>query len=339
MTRTPFADTIKSAAKRAAFKVLSQRVANALVRKRLPRTGQLEVTTLCNLACPLCVTHQVPREDKLLSQTALENIIRGSQGNLRLLCLHLMGEPLLHPRLFDLIHTCTEAAIETTFSTNGVLLEQHAAALLDSGLAQITIAIDGADQEAYGRYRKGGNFETVVAGTRALLEKKRARGQALPHIAVQTIMFSYNEDNQEPIKKLQRELGADSTATKRPSYFYDPEAGRRYGLEEPPAQQQVAAEEFLSNTDSTNDDREFARKAAGGTPLRELPMCPQLERLNVLCDGRVVACCMDAMGVTTFGNVNNEPFEDIWRGEAHRKVIERFQCGTLEPCEFCTLRQ
>ena len=100
------------------------------------------------------------------------------------------------------------------------------------------------------------------------------------------------------------------------------------------------AQDFLDKVDWTNENRKYTRPQdeSNTTLYRNQKMCPQMEKGTVLCDGSVVACCMDVNGKTTFGNLSEQSFAEIWRGEAHKKVIEEFQNRTLSVCQYCTLR-
>lgn len=192
----PFADHVKQSARGALYRLLPRPLLRALVRRRLPRTINVEATSACNLACPLCPTHHVRRNNRFLEETHIGRILDGNSA-LRAVCFHVMGEPLVHPRVFEFVRRFSDHGVDTHFGTNGMLLDGKRDALFDSGLSSISIAIDGVDAADYERYRRRGDFDRVVANTRSLVERKRSESRALPHVQLQTIMFSYNEDREE----------------------------------------------------------------------------------------------------------------------------------------------
>lgn len=313
----------KGVVKHALFRGLPAPMVNALVRFKLPSSAQVEVTTACNLRCPLCTTHDTPRGARHLAHDQVARVVQGCGRRLKLISFHLLGEPLLNRGLFDFVRTCEQAGVRTTFSTNGMLLHRHIDEILDSGLEYISVAIDGANAEDYARYRLGGDFDTVVRNIRMLVEARRARGSAFPQIQVQMVMFSYNEDNEAEARAFLDGLGADVVSLKRPAYVARPTE---------------AAQAFWAQVDHENAERRFARPTQRPERLyRNQPMCPQLERATVLSDGSVVACCLDARGETAFGNLHDSTFEAIWHGEEHRRVLERFQRRELSTCAYCTL--
>lgn len=305
------------------FDRLPSSVLSWVVLKKMPRSAQVEVTTACNLRCPLCVTHSVKRATRFLRASVVENLVRGCGRRLKVVNLHLLGEPLLHRELFSFIRLCSARGVATTFSTNGMLIDRHLDEIVDSGLTHLSVAIDGANAEDYERYRIGGDLERVVQNVQALLSKRAERGVSHPTIQVQTVMFSYNEDKEVELRTFLDGIGADVVSLKRPSYVAAPSSS-------------VAA--FLAQVDHQNQERRFARVTKDEDGLyRNRRMCPQLERANVLSDGRVVACCMDASGDGEFGNLNESTFARIWRGKAHREVLEKFRRREFGPCATCTL--
>ncbi|NQT91827.1 MAG: SPASM domain-containing protein [Lentisphaerae bacterium] len=65
-------------------------------------------------------------------------------------------------------------------------------------------------------------------------------------------------------------------------------------------------------------------------PSRQ-PTCPSaLREAVILSDGTVTSCCFDSKGVHGFGNIFQEPFEDIWargfREFRRRRLLERPLC-------------
>ncbi|MFT5049559.1 MAG: MoaA/NifB/PqqE/SkfB family radical SAM enzyme [Chlamydiales bacterium] len=339
---TNLVHSAKDVGRKAFFALLPVPLLNLYLRKRLPRMMNLEATTACNLECPLCSTHILDRRTRYLKAEHMDSIIDSCTG-LKMVCFHIMGEPLLHPQLFDFVKRCTERGVETHFGTNALILDEKIDEMLDSGLTSVSVAIDGADEEDYQKYRKRGSFDKAVDGTKKLLRKRAERGLKKPIIQVQTIMFSYNEEREDDVLVMLNGIGADSIALKRPSYYHDYEEWKVDNAsvgEAKLARTIKNTDKFLAQVDWQDDTRKYTRPQdeSSTTLYRNQKMCPQMEKGTVLCDGSVVACCMDAQGKTTFGNLSQDSFADIWRGEAHKKVIAEFQARTLSVCQSCSMR-
>lgn len=314
---------VKHGLKRLTLRCLPEPLLLRLLALKRPRSAQLEATTACNLHCPLCVTHDLPRGRSVLTRAAVLNVLRGAGSRLKSVSFHVMGEPLLNPELPAMIADCEARGVRTSFSTNGMLLDRHVDALLDARLTYLSVAVDGATPEDYACYRKGGELDTVVANTRALVAARDARGLDRPTVQAQMVMFSYNEDREAEARAFLEGIGADVVSFKRPSY-----AGR----------DTEAAHEFLELVDHADDTRRYARPASRPEKLyRNQRVCPQLEHPTVLSDGSLVACCLDAVGDTRYADLNRDDFAAAWRGPARRELLRRFLRKELPVCAHCTL--
>jgi wyosine [tRNA(Phe)-imidazoG37] synthetase (radical SAM superfamily) len=102
-----------------------------------------------------------------------------------------LGEPLLDPKIFDRIEYCELHGISTLLSTNGVLLDELAAAkLLSTPLAHITLSFDGASKESFEMYRKGAKFERVQANYVNFARLKHQRKSPM-QIVVQMVRMKW----------------------------------------------------------------------------------------------------------------------------------------------------
>src|SRR5205085_10640081 len=132
----------------------------------------LELTSKCNLRCGMCPLPVLRRPYEDMEWPLVEKAAREIHSNgFRLKWLHEMGEPLLYARLADAIRLFPEASV----STNGLLLsEEIGAKLLASPLKRLRICVDSINPAVYPQLRTGGDFDRLVALTRAFLKQARA---------------------------------------------------------------------------------------------------------------------------------------------------------------------
>lgn len=297
------------------------------ILSRLPMWFQMEATTSCNLRCALCSTHDTPRGYSYLEMSYLENVLESCNNKVHTICFHALGEPLMHPGIFALVKKCSDVGINTVFSTNGMLIHQYIDQIFDSGLNKISVSLDGVEKSDYEKYRIGGNFNKVLDNIKLLIEQKKQRQAPTPEIDVKTIMFSYNEDRKEEVVAFLnhlQDLGADSIRLKQPNYWYF-------------QTKSAAVEKFLTEVEPEDKEREYSRLREPEKLYRHQKICPLLLNGYVWCDGNVVACCMDHMGKTAFGNLNESSFAEIWSSAKHREIIQLFMEGNLDICNNCTL--
>lgn len=108
---------------------------------------------------------------RLLTFAQIERFIRAALP-LGLRKIRLTGgEPLLRPRLPELISNITAlpGIKDLALTTNGVLLEKHAASLYDAGLRRLNIHLDTLDPERFRTMTRRDDFGRVMAGIESAL--------------------------------------------------------------------------------------------------------------------------------------------------------------------------
>ncbi|HEY1900351.1 MAG TPA: GTP 3',8-cyclase MoaA [Steroidobacteraceae bacterium] len=141
------------------------------------RDLRISVMDRCNFRCPYCMPreqyHEAYRFLKSSQRLSFEEILRlarlfVAQGVRKIRLTG--GEPLLRANLADLIGDLTGIAgvEDVALTTNGILLERHAAELKAAGLNRITVSLDSLDPEVFARMSGGfGGVNEVLAGIEA----------------------------------------------------------------------------------------------------------------------------------------------------------------------------
>jgi radical SAM protein with 4Fe4S-binding SPASM domain len=133
------------------------------------------ITRTCNLRCVHCYSDsaaaQYPGE---LTWEHMQAVVADLASYQVPSLLLSGGEPLIHPRFFDLVQLATEAGLKLTISTNGTLITPEKAALLKAAnVAYVGISLDGIGQVHDEFRRKEGAFDAAVRG----FQNCRAVGQ------------------------------------------------------------------------------------------------------------------------------------------------------------------
>jgi putative metalloenzyme radical SAM/SPASM domain maturase len=133
----------------------------------------VEVTTRCNLRCPMC-TKQSPGcgiVDGDMSAETFERIVP-ALSRLEALILNGIGEPLLHGSLERYVQIAKQhmpADAWVGFQTNGQLLTRaRAASLVEAGVDKVCISSDAVTPDMFRAMRAGGDKAAVDTSITAL---------------------------------------------------------------------------------------------------------------------------------------------------------------------------
>jgi radical SAM protein with 4Fe4S-binding SPASM domain len=270
----------------------------------------IEPTNVCNLQCPFCPRDLTEKsrglgfmDMSIFKRIIDEAVANGAYG----ISLYMLGEPLLHKNIVDMINYAKQAGmpavnLSTAATTNN--LDK----LLETELDDLILSIDGASKEMYERMRVGGTFEKTLDIATQFLEKKKAMGKEKPYVRVQIIRTKETETEIVDYVKKWLPL-ADSV------YAHNLDG----------------MVPWLGNV--MMNDEEVKRKNAHRLP------CTQLWKvINVFWNGDVSACCHDALGDMVLGNLKNSTLKELWNSPRAQDFRNRHIANDLEGtiCKNCT---
>lgn len=294
------------------------------VHKGLPISLAVEPTTSCNLRCPQCPSglRNFTRPTGMLTWEVYTGILDELHEYLVYLLFYFQGEPYLHNQFFSFVQEASKRKVYTATSTNGhYLSDSKARETVESGLDRLIISIDGTDQETYAQYRKGGNLERVIDGVARLTTWKKKLGMHTPFVIIQFIVFKNNQHQIREIKKLGLKLGVDEVKIKTAQiYDYDNQEGL------------IPTEDRFSR---------YKKEADGTFQIKNklLNHCWKMWHSCVITwDGKVVPCCFDKDAKHQMGDITQQKFIDLWKGELYenfRKKLFKTR-KSIDICQNCT---
>ncbi|MCJ7509039.1 MAG: radical SAM protein [candidate division Zixibacteria bacterium] len=196
------------------------------VLRSKPYMIKIDPISFCNLSCPGCPSAFKSRtsDNGKMDFELYRKIIDELKDYLYKVSLYAWGEPLLNKEIYKMIGYATQNNIGVVVSSNmNVFSEQHAEQMVNSGLEHLIVAIDGATQESYSRYRIGGSLEKVIDNLRILKETKRRYKSKFPIVEMQFLLTEENQSEIPAIKELSSKLEVDRLIFKS---FYDEEKSR-----------------------------------------------------------------------------------------------------------------
>ncbi|MDX9713896.1 MAG: radical SAM protein [Dissulfurispiraceae bacterium] len=152
----------------------------------------IESTNLCNLKCTFCdkTPYLNSGDFGLMPLELFTKIIdEGSDKKLSSLKLSYRGEPLIHPKLVDMVcYAKKKGVLDVYFNTNAMLLnERKIQELIDAGLDRVSVSIEGVDKELFERERIGAKFDTIKNNLACLINMREHNQVKYPRIRIQTV--------------------------------------------------------------------------------------------------------------------------------------------------------
>ncbi len=318
----------------------------------LPLTVQIEATSNCNLRCPLCSFSREARAGRHLSPDELARILDWLPFRPSEVRLSGIGEPLVHPRFFELVDILSARGIDCEFYTNGTLLGRRGvpdAILSRLNIRMLSISCDGATRETFESMRAGAHFDAWCTDVRDFLAAaRRARAGTLSAQAATSLSLA-NVDQLEDIIRLAARLGF--------AYIYirDPMEIDETAAEWCPSAAQVAAVSansaslralgatlgirvgFLFRRGVGSHGQDLATRIAN-SPILGLRCRQPWEYIFIRANGDIAPCCavFGSGRMPIMGNIYRDDFGVIWGGERFRGFRTQCATGANALCQVCS---
>jgi len=156
---------------------------------------RVSITDRCNLHCVYC------RPKEGISVQGHEDILRYEEI-IRVVSLAVRmglvkvrvtgGEPLVRRGCVEFLDALKKinGLKDISLTTNGILLEEFAREICDTGITRINISLDSLDQDKYFRITNGGNLDAVLRGI------IRAEEIGFSPIKINTVLIKGFNDNE-----------------------------------------------------------------------------------------------------------------------------------------------
>lgn len=232
----------------------------------------------------------------------------------RVVTFHLMGEPLLHPRLKLFLDLCEEKNLQVFFVTNGVLIkEPHL--LLHKAIRQVSFSLHSFNDNFPGQDPQP--YLNRIFDFTELAFKER------PKLFINYRLWNLNS-------KKGAEKNSDllfKAIEKRFQVTIPRDWNYRF-------KKNLVVKNYLS----LHFDTEFAWPEMHLPVLGESGTCYGLRsHFGVLIDGTVVPCCLDKEGNIPLGNLTKNSIKEILTSPRAKAIVEGFQSQQLKEdlCQRC----
>ena len=293
------------------LRIICQKVAYLLPRAigaldrftTMPPSLQIEPTNNGNARCICCSTARSSRPRGYMDFDLFRRIIDdAAQVGVKRVHLFLHGEPVLHPRIVEMISYIESRDLAIHLVTNGALLDtEKAGAILLSGISSadhITFSILGCSNAVHEKIMRNLNHDEVVVNITGSMESRTELGVNGPVIETAFCTMPENEHEKEQYFK----------------YWHGKVDHTRLGGR--------TSESFAK------------REGTSITPRKQT--CKDLwKRMTVFWNGDVTLCSEDVDGDFLFGNLMDNSMTEIWNYEQLLYVKRIHRRRRFQELPFC----
>lgn len=277
----------------------------------LPHIFSVETVLGCNLRCAECAigAKLVQRKYGMMPFDVFAQIAKKIEPYCDLLYLHIWGEPLLNREILPMIELASRFT-RTNISTNANMLDRdYAKQLINSGVSEVIVSIDGMSQAVYEHYRVRGDLQKAIAGLRHLVTCNIQAGNRVA-ISPQFIVFEHNKHEMAAFAEMCKSLNLVPS-------FKAP---------------YLRKNSVLKDSGIPGLVRETAADEAARRKLMATCQDPR-NVFTILLDGTVVPCCYDHNGDMAMGNILDSTVEEIWHSEKYNNFRDSIASGDIP--DFC----
>ncbi len=313
----------------------------------LPTDLQVEVTSRCNLRCSAClITHQKLAPDADLTLADWHTIV-DDLPHLARVAFQLNGEPLLCRDVFAMIQDAVSRGAHTVMNTNGTLLdERRCQELLQSGLHELRISLDGVRPETVQRMAGADIVEKVKQGIRTMVKLRGERSR--PRISLWMVATRLNIAELPELVQLAADLGVEEVYTQRLVLTGHGVATRAHSLH---GRDGAVLQEVVARAEAVAATTGVALRASGRQPILAsfaVPDDPHPHRgcwrpwrsAVVTASMRVLPCCISTFvepyADMELGNLRTQTWPEVWNGAPYRRLRSGLLDGPPNPeCRDC----
>ena len=263
----------------------------------------LEISDYCNLSCKFCTS---PRRNKnMLNLDDYKNIVNKINGHAKELYLHVLGEPLVHPYIFEMIDYASEY-FNVNITTNGRLIKKLHNNLINAKISKMNISLNSS-------YDLDNNelFNYLSLITKFIDDKQ----QVDSNITINLRLWAYDL-NDEHTKIIIEYL----------EKYYDIKIENKNNIRLKPKVILTFEDSFewpnLNNPYNTDKGTCLGLKT----------------HVSILSNGDVGVCCLDTLCDSKLGNIFDSSFDEIINSQKVKDIIKGFNDNklVLDICKHCT---
>jgi len=222
--------------------------------------------------------------------------------------LHIMGEPMIHPKIEKIIKFTESEDVRINLTTNGTLVKENHDILLNKSIRRINFSIHGLKSN-FSKVDQKKHLKNIIEFTKlAQIERE--------DLIIIYRLWNINDDsNKEIIKTIENEFAVKLS-----------EENKKISIK-------------IKNNSFIHFDNSFQWPNPKDVVRSKVGYCHGLStHIGILSNGTVVPCCLDNNGNIPLGNIKDNTIEEILGFERATKMKKGFQERKLieDMCQKCT---
>ena len=296
-----------------------------------------EVTNTCNFKCDFCPIGESKRKrqhmDFSLFRKGIDDVLTGRVADT--VGFHVLGEPLLYPKIFDALTYAKRKGLRTELTTNGSLLtEARVEKLVEARLDTLTVSLQMLDEREHECRGSGMSFgeyyERIMEAIRSIKKYNCAAEVVLVAMNTSTKKFF---DVDKPMrmnwsgstfreKLLPVCLDVYSALNGKVSGEKVEATLNRLGLYQP-RRLRIDDQVVISVLPFADWGNAFTSRKVHST---RIGFCGYaLRSVGILSNGEVTICCADYDGKTSLGNLHTNSLASLLSSEEAQVIREGFK--------------
>lgn len=311
------------------FKAYVNRYSKPEVLKAFPIKLQVELTNSCNFNCKTCARHWYPLKTGFMDEKLIGKVKR-IIPKIDELVLFGYGEPILHPKFFELVDFAKRKNKRVSFFTNGSLInKRNAKKLVEKQVTTITFSLDGANKKTFEKIRKNSNFDKIVEGINLINKYKEEYKKKLPKLEINFVAMDFNIGELPDLIDLASKLKMGRVEV---SYLiiWSKNLKKYSALEKDKKEIFDKAKELAKENNIVLD----LPHVSGG----EIKCNSPWDYSYIRWDGAVQTCCFSDK--LKMGDLNKQEFEEIWNDKSYQRIrgLIKKEQYPVDDCKTCLAR-
>lgn len=256
----------------------------------------IEITNNCNLNCDFCIKNTRPH--KYMSLKEFNIILNKLDNYTKYLYFHILGEPLLHPKINEFIDVASKK-YNINITTNGYLIKNI---INNKNIRQLNISLHSYNE----KYKISLNdYMNNIFNTIDILRD-------YTYISLRLWTKSkYSESILEMINNRYNTNLKMNTLKNNTT---------------------IAKNIFISI------NNEFIWPDLNNNYYNEFGTCYALkDHIGILVDGTIIPCCLDSKGIINLGNIFKDNLKDVINSNRYKNMLNGFKNNKKceELCKKC----